>query len=126
MTLVVFVILLPAVVVITATWAWRYQMRVLTLLHTADRRRRDFPEVRLAGVDVTDDDRVDLDVEHAGEPCLERFSVALDVPSVALSTLQDWRDAGARLVLVVPAGRNIVRFRCVDPPKTTLTLRRVA
>jgi hypothetical protein len=124
-TLVVFLLLLPAVIVVTATWAWRYQLRVLSLLQRADHRFDTYPKVRLAGVAITDHDRVALEVEHPGASGLEQFAVALDVPSVALSTLQAWHDGRAPLILIVPAGRNIVRFRCEDPPET-LTLRRVA
>jgi hypothetical protein len=125
MTLIVWVLLLPAVIVVTATWAWRYQLRVLRLLQRADHRLDSQPRVRLASVAVTDHDRVDLEVEHPGEQGVEQIAVALDVPSVALSTLRAWHDGQAALILIVPAGRNIVRFRCVDPPET-LTLRRVA
>jgi hypothetical protein len=125
MTLIVWVLLLPAVIVITATWAWRYQLRVLRLLQRAEHRFDDQPTVRLASVAVTDHDRVALEVEHPGEQGVEQIAVALDVPSVALSTLRAWHDGQAALILIVPAGRNIVRFRCDDPPET-LTLRRVA
>ncbi len=125
MTLLVFLILLPAVVVLTATWAWRYQLRVLSLLRGSDRRLDTHPTVRLANVAVTDHDRVALEVEHPGVDRREQFAVALDVPSLAYSTLQAWHDGRAPLILIVPEGRNIVRFRCDDPPET-LTLRRVA
>jgi len=125
MTLLVWVLLLPAVIVVTATWAWRYQIRVLGLLHRAQRRLDRQPTVRLAGVEVTDHDRVALEVEHGGEQGVEQIAVALDVPSVAFSTLRAWHDGGNPLILIVPSGRNIVRFRCDDPPQT-LTLRRVA
>jgi len=121
----VFLILLPAVVVLTATWAWRYQLRVLSLLRGSDRRLDAHPTVRLANVAVTDHDRVALEVEHPGVERHEQFAVALDIPSVAYSTLRAWHDGRAPLILIVPEGRNIVRFRCDDPPET-LTLRRVA
>ena len=128
MTLIIWALLLPAVIVVTATWAWRYQLRVLRLLQRADHRFDHQPTVRLASVAVTDHDRVALEVEHPGGEggeVMEQIAVALDVPSLALSTLRAWHDGQAALILIVPAGRNIVRFRCEDPPET-LTLRRVA
>jgi hypothetical protein len=124
-TLLVFLLLLPAVVVVTGTWAWRYQLRVLSLLRGSERRLDALPTVRLADVLITDRDRVALEVEHPGVERREQFAVALDVPSVALTTLQAWHDGRAPLILIVPEGRNIIRFRCDDPPET-LTLRRVA
>ena len=76
-------------------------------------------------VAVTDGDRVDLVVEHPKDASCERFAVAIDVPSLALSTLRRWHDGGARLLLIVPPGSNLVRFRRLDTVEA-LTLHRFA
>lgn len=123
MTLIVFILLLPAIVIVAGTWAWRYQLRVLDLLHRAADRDADVPVVCLREIEVTDHDEVDLVVEHLRSADRERFAV--DAPAVALATLRRWHDNRARLLLIVPAGRNIVRLRRRDGHEA-LTLRRVA
>ena len=125
MTLLVFLLLLPAVIVVTATWAWRYQLRVLSLLRGSERRFDAHPRSAWPACRSPTATGSMLEVEHPGVERLEQFAVALDVPSMALATLQAWHDGRALLVLIVPEGRNIVRFHCDDPPET-LTLRRVA
>ena len=125
MVLIVFVLLLPVVVILAGTWAWRYQLRVLALFQRAADDETRLPEVRLTDVTITDADRVDLVLEHPNDASSERFAVAIDVPSLALSTLRRWHDGRARLLLIVPAGRNIVRLRRLDGLEA-LTLRRFA
>ena len=123
MTTIVYLLLLPAVIVLAASWAWRYQERLRMVLSRP--RGRQHPTVRIDDVSVTAADRVTLLVEHPDQHRLEPISVALDVPSVALSTLRSWHDADARLLLIVPPETNIVRLRRVDRHEA-LTLRRVA
>jgi hypothetical protein len=123
-TLLVFVLLLPIVVILVGTWAWHYQLRVLDLL-TSPRRRDHLTEVWLARVAVTGVERAELLVARPEEQGSEQIAVALDIPSPAMATLQEWHDDRSRLLLIAPPGRNIVRFRCLDKPGT-LTLRRVA
>ena len=64
MVLIVFVLLLPVVVILAGTWAWRYQLRVLALFQRAADDETRLPEVRLTDVTITDADRVDLVLEH--------------------------------------------------------------
>ncbi len=125
MTLIVFLILLPAVVVLTATWAWRYQLRSLDLVGSRDPDTVKWAEVRLQSLAVTDAERVALTLERRDEGARrDVMLVAVDEPSAALSTLRAWHDAQEPLVVIYPAGRRIVRFRSVDTAES-LTLRRV-
>jgi len=121
-TAIVFVLLVPVIVIVVGTWAWRYQLRVLDLFQRAAERAADLPVVCLQEVAVTDHDRVDLVVEDVGSAAREHFEV--DAPAGALATLRRWHDGRARLLVIVPAGRNIVRFRRRDGHEA-LTLRRV-
>ena len=123
MTTVVFLLLLPAVIVLAGSWAWRYMERLRAALSAP--RRQDHPTVRLDDVAVTATDQVTLLIEHPDQHRIEPISVALDVPSVTLSTLRAWHDAHARLLLIVPPETNIVRLRRVDRQEA-VTLRRVA
>jgi hypothetical protein len=122
-TTVVFLLLLPAVIVLAGSWAWRYLERLRGALSAP--RRHDHPMVRLDDVSVTAADQVTLLIEHPDQHRIEPISVALDVPSITLSTLQAWHDAHARLLLIVPPETNIVRLRRVDRQEA-VTLRRVA
>ncbi|HEY6318788.1 MAG TPA: hypothetical protein VI462_12995 [Acidimicrobiia bacterium] len=122
MTGIVFVLLVPVIVILVGTWAWRYQLRVLDLFHRAAERDEYVPVVCLREVAVTDGDEVDLVVEHLPSADQERFAV--DAHGMALATLRRWHDGRARLLLIVPAGRNIVRLRRRDGHEA-LTLRRV-
>ena len=122
MTLVVFVLLVPVIVILVGTWAWRYQLRILELFRRAADHRSDVPVVCVEEVAVTAGDEVDLVVEHVRSADRERFAV--DAPAMALATLRRWHDGQARLLLIVPAGRNIVRLRRRDGHEA-LTLRRV-
>ena len=122
MTLVVFVLLVPVIVILVGTWAWRYQLRILELFRRAADHRSDVPVVCVEEVAVTAGDEVDLVVEHVRSADRERFAV--DAPAMALATLRRWHDGRARLLLIVPAGRNIVRLRRRDGGEA-LTLRRV-
>jgi len=121
-TLVVFVLLVPVIVILVGTWAWRYQLRILELFRRAADHRSDVPVVCVEEVAVTAGDEVDLVVEHVRSADRERFAV--DAPAMALATLRRWHDGQARLLLIVPAGRNIVRLRRRDGHEA-LTLRRV-
>jgi len=123
MELIVFLLLIPVIVIVVGTWAWRYHVRLLHLLQSAADDRAGLREVRLAEVAVTDRDRVDLLVEDVARARQERYAVAVDEPSVALATLQRWHHGRARLRLIVPAGRNVVRLRRRDGLEA-LTLRR--
>ena len=122
MTLIVFVLLVPVIVIVVGTWAWRYQLRVLDLFHRAAAQRDHVPVVCVREVASTKGDEVDLVVEHVPSAYRERFAV--DAPAMALATLRRWHDGRARLLLFVPAGRNIVRLRRRDGHEA-LTLRRV-
>jgi len=118
----VFVLLVPVIVILVGTWAWRYQLRILELFRRAADHRSDVPVVCVEEVAVTAGDEVDLVVEHVRSADRERFAV--DAPAMALATLRRWHDGQARLLLIVPAGRNIVRLRRRDGHEA-LTLRRV-
>jgi hypothetical protein len=125
LTAVVFLILLPAVVIITATWAWRYQVRSLQLLRGRDPGTVDWAEARLGRVELTERDCAALTLEPVDNDGLRvEMLVAVDVPSPALTTLQAWHDAQVLLYVIIPAGRRIVRFRSVTTAEA-LTLRRV-
>jgi hypothetical protein len=121
-TLIVFVLLVPVVVILVGSWAWRYQLRILDLFQRAADQRSDVPVVCVEDIAVTEGDEVDLVVEHVRSADRERFAV--NAPAIALATLRRWHDGRARLLLIVPAGRNIVRLRRRDGGEA-LTLRRV-
>jgi len=122
MLLIVYVLLLPVVVIVVGTWAFRYQLRVLELFQRADAAAGRLPTVRLREVVVTGRDLVDLVFEDLRGARHRRFVV--NAPAMAIATLRRWHDGRARLHLIVPAGRNIVRLRR-DDGHEALTLRLV-
>jgi hypothetical protein len=122
MLLIVYVLLLPVVVILVGTWAWRYQLQILELFQRAHEATAQLPVVRLREVAVTHGEQVDLVLEDLQGA--SRQQLAVDAPASALATLQRWHDGRARLHLIIPAGRNIVRLRRHDGHEA-LTLHRV-
>jgi len=121
MLVIFYVLLLPVVVILVGTWAFRYQPRRLELFQRADLAAGRRPIVRLREVAVTGRDLVDLVLEDRGARP-QQFVV--NASTMAIATLRRWHDGRARLHLIVPAGRNIVRLRR-DDGHEALTLRRV-
>ena len=120
MLLIVYVLLLPVVVIVVGTWAWRYQLTVLELFQHADAAADRLPVVRLREVAVSGRDLVALVLEDVGGASPQQFVV--NAPAMALATLRRWHDGRARLHLIVPAGRNVLRLRH-DDGHEALTLR---
>ena len=124
MTGLVFLLLLPAVVVLAGTWAWRYQLRVQALVR---RPHRGGGEVALTAVlgPRTAPGRADL--RNPRSTATRPTSFALDDSSV-LATLHGWARDHARLFETIRDDAELLRAgpprraRCGrGPPAPTLT-----
>lgn len=85
MTGLVFVLLLPVIVIVAGTWAWRYQQTALSLTHRPD---RDGGNVALTDVSLPQPTVARLTCESPTHR-LETHLVALE-SGPTLATLQAW------------------------------------
>jgi hypothetical protein len=116
-TALVFLLALPAIVVLVGTWAWRYQLRALALVR---RPHRGGGEVALAAVSRAEPHVVRLVCESPTHR-YETHLVALE-PGPTLATLDAWARDHARLIARVEEA--CVELTRLDGPGT-VTLERI-